>query len=313
MHGTIPGAAGRALTYYDAARRALAEAHRVDEVKSIRDKAVAMQTYAKQAKDTDLIRYATGIRMRAERRAGELLIAMAKNKQRDTGNGGDRKSRSRAVTVIPKLKDLGVTKIESSRWQQLARIPAAKFERKLAHASDLAYDRIAVGLIRGGKSDEYITPKIYVDVIRRVLGGEIYLDPASSDAANAVVGAVKYFTKADDALAHQWGARTAYLNGPFSKLKPFVNKLVDSHLAGDIPAAIVLVNGFYLDSEWCQRLLDFPICITDHRIEFDGPDVCRRGVPRVLSVFVYLGPAWDAFEREFKQFGKVMWPSRGGR
>jgi hypothetical protein len=128
------------LVHYDNMCRAIAECYRVDEVKDLRDKAKALEIYAQQARNLDAERKACEIRIRAERRAGELLRGMKDSGQRDSGGGGDRKSQSRSTTVIQDqipaplpatLKDLNITRDQSSKWQQLAAVPAEEFERAL--------------------------------------------------------------------------------------------------------------------------------------------------------------------------------------
>lgn len=137
------------LVRYEAARTALAEAHKVDEVKDIRDKAEAMAAYARQAKDSELIQYATEIKVRAERRCGELLTATDRNKGA-TVKGG--MAVERHDTHAPTLADMGLTRDESSRYQQLAAMPADHFETAVATAKATAGEVTTAFMLREAKA-----------------------------------------------------------------------------------------------------------------------------------------------------------------
>lgn len=94
-----------------------------EAVKDIRDKAEAMAAYVRQAKDQELILLATEIKVRAERKAGEMLTQTRINGER-AGSGGSLRKESPAAT----LSDIGVSKDQSARWQALAAMPAEHFE-----------------------------------------------------------------------------------------------------------------------------------------------------------------------------------------
>lgn len=127
------------LARYDAMCRAIEAAYRVDEVKDIRDKARALEIYAQQAQNVEAERRACEIRLRAERRAGELLrhtqkAAGAKGNPGGRGAKIVRLHRDTAQCEPAKLADMGISKKQSSDWQKLAAIPQKAFERALTES-----------------------------------------------------------------------------------------------------------------------------------------------------------------------------------
>ena len=129
------------LARYDAARKALEEAHAVDEVKDILDKALAIQAYARQAKDSGLIDRATEIRLRAERRLGYLLAEQKATVGMNRGLAGTRVSGSGKEPVKddrPTLADVGIDKKLSARAQKLAALDETAFEQRVETAKKQA-------------------------------------------------------------------------------------------------------------------------------------------------------------------------------
>lgn len=118
------------LIRYDAMCRAIDAAYEVDEVKDIRDKAVALEMYSRLAHNTENERRACEIRLRAERKAGKLLSEMEKAKAGrppKIDNPGSSISRN-----APTLSERGITPKQSSDWQKLAAVPEQQFEAALA-------------------------------------------------------------------------------------------------------------------------------------------------------------------------------------
>jgi hypothetical protein len=102
---------------------AIEAAYEVDEVKDIRDKALAWEIYSQQAKNVENERRACEIRLRAERKAGQLLKQMTERGERARGGEAGRRE-----SVLTTLADLGVSRDQSSNWQKLADVPEDQFE-----------------------------------------------------------------------------------------------------------------------------------------------------------------------------------------
>jgi hypothetical protein len=111
-------------------RQELAACANTDEALDIRQRARAAEIYAKQVNDTSAEHQLASIRLRAERRLGELLKNMDKN---PGAKGIGKKVQSDGATTLPpRLSDLGISKDQSCQFQQLAAIPTEQFEEAVS-------------------------------------------------------------------------------------------------------------------------------------------------------------------------------------
>lgn len=173
------------------------------------------------------------------------------------------------------------------------------------------YLRLKVPHVLNNSGDnEWYTPEQYVEAARAVMGG-IDLDPASSEAANAVVKAEKFYAMADNGLSKNWAGRT-FMNPPYAQplVQQFCEKLCAHVVAGQVTDAIVLVNNA-TETQWFQALLSVAsaVCFPAGRIRFWQPNK-QLGAPLQGQAMIYYGEKRGDFKHHFKQFGAICYVIR---
>jgi len=138
------------LVKWNAAKQAIIEAKSIDEVKDIRDKAQAMKAYAKQIGESlEVQNDIAEIKIRAERRAGEILQETEKAKGSDYAGRLDLDgNRVLPSNPPPTLEEIGITKIQSSRWQATASLPEEVFEKHIIETKEDGKELTSSGVLK---------------------------------------------------------------------------------------------------------------------------------------------------------------------
>jgi N6-adenosine-specific RNA methylase IME4 len=122
------------LVKYNEACRVIAEAKSVDEVKDVRDKAIAMAAYARQAKNRDLEADAIEIRLRATRRLDQMRQAQKETVglAKPTGSNQHRVKEQPNAT----LASQGIDKNLAHQARTLGALSDERFEQVIDDARD---------------------------------------------------------------------------------------------------------------------------------------------------------------------------------
>lgn len=289
----------------------LSEARTLEDVKKIHDIAEAARTYARAAKlGIEAANHAAEIKLRAERKAGEMLAQLEKKPGARMDKPPDRLSGGSEYRTV--LEEQDILEKTAERWQSVACIEEPVFEKHIAEVIKSGGELTMAGLLRASSNHhvsddtyDWFTPKEYIEAARRVMGS-IDLDPATCTEANQVVRATKIYTPETDGLSHDWTGNV-WLNPPYSTphISLFLTKLLEAFDAGRVKQAVALTNNS-TDTNWFHILAErFPFCLTRGRISFWGHGGEILATRQGQSLF-YLGKRVAAFRDEFSQFGIVV-------
>lgn len=134
------------LVKLEGAVRALAEARTLDEVKHVHDIATAAAEYARAARlGLEAQNHAAEIKLRAERKAGELLRGLERATPQTARIVFNAKHDTEYATV---LEDTNTTRLDAHRWQKIAALPDETFEQFIAETVERRAELTTTGALR---------------------------------------------------------------------------------------------------------------------------------------------------------------------
>ena len=119
------------LVRYEEMRVAVEQCARIDEASDLRDKAAALQAYARQRDDRDLDVWMSEIKLRASVRIGELVRELDSAKPGPMA--GDTSGRPEVTSKAKAIANAGLSKSTAYDYQELAG-PREEQAQKAAHA-----------------------------------------------------------------------------------------------------------------------------------------------------------------------------------
>jgi hypothetical protein len=122
----------RVAPNWEAMRTAIAQCESVDEVRELADKATAIRAYFAQSKDTANEMHAMRIRLRAERRFGELYAAEQAAGRMAKRDDNLRRGPTSSPSTSATLASHGIPRDRAARAKKLASVPAEQFEAALS-------------------------------------------------------------------------------------------------------------------------------------------------------------------------------------
>ena len=136
-----------------------------------------------------------------------------------------------------------------------------------------------------------------VSLVKKALGGQIYLDPASDSGCN-IPATMRYFKWNDGLAKHNIWEKTVFINPPFSDPFPWVERCCFEFARGNVSAAIMLLKAGVVSNVGTGELINkyaSAICHWRGRIHFLNDEGNPIKGSDFDCVFVYFGARLDLF------------------